>query len=356
MSDSPLAVRLRGVAKSFGGRPVLAGVDLDVPQGSLVVLLGTSGAGKSTLLRLVAGLETADEGTIEVEGTLVSDPSPRVPSERRGVAMVFQTLELWPHMTAAENVAFGLPGRPRGKRAATHPRVAEVAREVGLPEDLLGRRPPTLSGGERQRVAIARALAPRPAVVLYDEPLANLDPERRTEIRSLIRHLKANGAASMLYVTHDASEALEMGDSIAVLDGGRVVDLGAPAHLYRSPATVAGARALGAVSVVPASARDGLVTTALGAFPAERPGAVAALGVRPEQVVPAASGGVAAEILDCFPRGPDWEFTARLVPAGNLVRGRSPSPLASGQRVGLAVSGTPLLFSSVPREPDGDAA
>src|SRR5204863_10071987 len=180
--------------------------------GSLTVLLGESGAGKSTLLRLVAGLETPDAGTIALGDRTVSEANRRlVPAERRGVGMVFQSLELWPHMTVAENLAFGLEGRPRGGAAERSTRVLEVAGAVGLPTHLLARRPPTLSGGERQRVAIARALAPRPAVLLYDEPLANLDPSRRAEVRSLVRSLVAATGTSALYVTHDPSEALEVG-------------------------------------------------------------------------------------------------------------------------------------------------
>jgi iron(III) transport system ATP-binding protein len=346
MSAAP-AIRLRGVSKSFGAHRVLDDVDLDVEAGSLVVLLGRSGAGKSTLLRLVAGLEQPDAGTVEVGGRVVADPRSRVPAERRGVGMVFQSLELWPHMTAAENVAFGLEGRPRGASAASHPRVLAAAEQVGLPRDLLGRRPATLSGGERQRVAIARAMAPEPAVVLYDEPLANLDPERRAEIRRLLRALRARGGTSVLYVTHDAAEALEMGDAVAVLDGGRVVDRGAPHALYAEARTLAGARALGPVSVLPARAAGDALETALGAFARPRDGAaVAAVGLRPEQVAPAdGAGGASALVVDAYPCGPDWAFSARLAGSGEVVSGRSRAALAVGSTVQVAARGTPMTFA-----------
>jgi iron(III) transport system ATP-binding protein len=355
VSPAPAAIRLRGVVRAYGARRVLDGIDLDVPAGSLSVLLGRSGAGKSTLLRLVAGLDDPDAGRVEVGGVVVADPRSRVPAERRGVGMVFQSLELWPHMTAAENVAFGLAGRPRGARAATHPRVLEVAEQVGLSRDLLARRPPTLSGGERQRVAIARALAPDPAVVLYDEPLANLDPERRAEVRRLLRALRARGGATVLYVTHDAAEALEMGDAVAVLDGGRVVDRGAPNDLYRSPRTVAGARALGPVTVLPAREGPRGLETDLGVLP--RPpggdgpagrGVVAAVGLRPEQIAPVEGGGVAAEVVDAYPCGADWAFSARLSGSGAVVSGRSRAALSVGSVVRLASSGAPIAFPSAP--------
>jgi ABC-type sugar transport system ATPase subunit len=223
---------------------------------------------------------------------------------------------------------------------------------VGFPRDLLRARPPTLSGGERQRVAIARALAPEPAVVLYDEPLANLDPERRGEIRRLLRSLRSQGVATVLYVTHDAAEALEMGDSVAVLSGGRIVDHGRPEDVYRAPSTVAGARALGPVTVLEAreGARD--VATALGALAAPRSGPLAAVGLRPEQVTPVESGGAAAEVVDAYPCGADWAFSARLEGSGVVVAGRSPAALAVGSRVALAVRGTPIGFAAAPA---GDA-
>ncbi len=343
----PPSVSLRGVVRRYEGRPVLAGVDLDAEEGRLLVLLGRSGAGKSTLLRLVAGLDAPDEGRIELGGVAVADPRVRVPAERRGVGMVFQTLELWPHMTVAENVAFGLPGRPRGRGALAHARVREVCDQVGLPEDLARRRPPTLSGGERQRVAIARALAPSPRVLLYDEPLANLDPERRGEIRRLVRRLRAETGGTVIYVTHDASEALEMGDAVAVLEAGRVVDRGPPEQVYAHPRTLASARALGAVSEVAAEPVAGGYATAFGAFPAPEPAFAAGGGrrigvLRPEQVSPSATG-VAAEVVDSFPVAGGFAFAARLSPSGSVLAGRSGTRLAPGAQVRLALAGSPAF-------------
>jgi len=354
-APAPASVSLRGVVRRFEGRSVLAGVDLDAPAGRLLVLLGRSGAGKSTILRLVAGLDAPDAGRIEVGGVAVADPAMRVPAERRGVGMVFQSLELWPHMTVAENVAFGLPGRPRGRAALAHARVREVCGQVGLPEALQRRRPPTLSGGERQRAAIARALAPSPRVLLYDEPLANLDPERRADVRRLVRRLRAETDCTVIYVTHDAAEALEMGDAVAVLEAGRVVDGGPPEHVYAHPRSLASARALGAVSEVTARPGVGGFETPFGAFPplaAEGPSAARGEGtarvglLRPEQVSPSATG-VPAEVVDAYPVAGGYAFAARLMPSGPVVLGRSDERLAAGAAVRLALAGRPAF---VPEE------
>ncbi|MFO0933930.1 MAG: ABC transporter ATP-binding protein [Planctomycetota bacterium] len=341
MSAAP--VTLRGVVRRLGRRTVLDGVHLEAPAGQVLVLLGESGAGKSTLLRLVAGLDTPDAGTIEIGGRVVADPKSRVAPHARGVGMVFQTLELWPHMTVAENVAFGLPGRPHGARAATHPRVLAVAEAVGLPRDLLARRSPTLSGGERQRVAIARALATEPGVLLYDEPLAHLDPSRRGEIRGLVRRVAATRTTTVVYVTHDPAEALEVGDVLVVLAHGRVVDEGAPADVYACPRSLTSARALGAVSPLAARRRDpDTVECVLGAVGARGgPGLGSGwLLLRPEQVGARAGGD--AVVTEDFAVPGAHAFRARLRD-GATVEGRTTSALAPGTAVTVAVTGTGVL-------------
>jgi iron(III) transport system ATP-binding protein len=336
---SASTVLCEGIRKAFGrsSRPSLDDVTVRAEAGRVLVLLGSSGSGKTTLLRIVAGLETADAGRVLVGDRVVSDPARRVPPEQRGVGMVFQDLELWPHMSVAENVAFGLPGRPRGRAARRHPKVADLAERVGI-DALLDRRPPSLSGGERQRVAIARALAPDPGVLLYDEPLANLDPDRRADLRSLIRRLARERGATLVYVTHDAEEALEMGDEIAVLSAGRVVDRGTPESLYRAPSTIEGARALGPVTALAGQVEGDSIVTRLGRLRvvAVAPGADHAV-LRPEDVE-TGEAGAAAVVVDSRPRGRDWSFVARLDgPDGSDVIGRSPSRLAPGATVRLAV-------------------
>jgi iron(III) transport system ATP-binding protein len=344
MSAAELVCRGIGMRhrRARADRPVLADVDVRVAAGTSLVLLGSSGAGKTTLLRVIAGLEEADTGEVLLGGEILSDPRVRVPPEHRRIGMVFQALELWPHMSVAEHLAFGLPGRPRGRRAASSAAVRELADQVGLPVSLLGRRPDTLSGGEQQRVAIARTIGAEPDVILYDEPLANLDPDRRRALRALIRRLARERGTTLVYVTHDPDEAVEIGAEIAVMDGGRILERGAPQALYRSPRTLAGARALGPVTALRSTVRDGVIQTALGSLQstdAERLGAVssgtACLALlRPEDVRPATAGGATVTIEDVVPRARDWAFRAAL--DGEEVLGRSDERLELGARIRVA--------------------
>lgn len=331
-------VTLRGVSKSLGGRAVLSGVHLEVESGTILVVLGTSGAGKSTLLRLVAGLSDPDAGTIAIGDRTVADPVSRVPAERRGVGMVFQGLELFPHLTVAENAAFGLPRRPRGRAALATPRVRELLTMVGLAELLWDRRPSSLSGGERQRTAIARALAPRPGVLLYDEPLANLDPSRRAELRALIRRLSASRESTVIYVTHDPAEALELGHAIVVLDRGTIVDQGTPDSLMTSPRCLASARALGPVSAL--SVATPFARRFKGAAHAAK-GAL--LLLRPEHVAPD-EWGAAAVVTDAFRTGDRHAFEARLADGGETVQGLSPQALTPGAAVKIGIVGHPPVL------------
>jgi iron(III) transport system ATP-binding protein len=337
---------LAGLVKRFRGaeRPALDGLDLDVQAGTILVLLGTSGAGKTTLLRIVAGLEAADAGRVQVGERTLSDPRILVAPESRGVGLVFQHLELWPHMTVAENIAFGLAGRPRGRAAREHATVRELARDVGV-EALLARRPGTLSGGERQRVAIARTLAPAPTVILYDEPLANLDPDRRTHLRSLIRRLCRERSTTLVYVTHDADEAMELGDEVAVLHRGRIVDRGPPAALYRAPQSLAGARALGTLTVLPGTVSGGVVQTPLGRLEVSgaAPDGAGRVLLRPEALEVAGTGD--AVVLEARPRAGGWRFTARL--DEHVLEGRSATELTPGQRVGLHAHGPVSVIALV---------
>ncbi|MBA2437372.1 MAG: ATP-binding cassette domain-containing protein, partial [Acidimicrobiia bacterium] len=226
-------IRLEGVTKRFpDGTVAVHGFDLEIGDGELMVLVGPSGCGKSTVLRMVAGLETVTEGTISVGGKVANDLSPG----DRDLAMVFQDYALYPHMTAYQNMAFALKAkrRPRGEVDAT---VREAAQLLGI-EALLGRRPRALSGGERQRVAMGRAIVRQPSAFLMDEPLSNLDAKLRVELRSEIRRLHTELAATFLYVTHDQVEAMTMGDRGAVMQGGKLQQAGPPAQVYAAPANV----------------------------------------------------------------------------------------------------------------------
>jgi multiple sugar transport system ATP-binding protein len=220
---------LEGVHKRFGGTPALDGVDLEAIDGELLVVVGPSGCGKSTLLRCIAGLETVDDGVIRIGDRDVT----RIRPAARNVAMVFQSYALFPHLTVGENIAFGLVVREEPK-AEVRARVAEASELVGV-EVLLDRRPFELSGGERQRVALARALVRRPDAFLLDEPLSNLDAGTRVQMRTELKRLHREVGATMLHVTHDQVEALTLGDRIAVMDAGRVRQVGTPDELYSRP-------------------------------------------------------------------------------------------------------------------------
>ncbi|PIV75575.1 MAG: sugar ABC transporter ATP-binding protein [Rhodobacteraceae bacterium CG17_big_fil_post_rev_8_21_14_2_50_65_11] len=224
------ALSLKNVNKSFGNVEVLKDINLEVDEGEFVVFVGPSGCGKSTLLRVIAGLEDATSGTVDIAGEMVNT----VPPAKRGIAMVFQSYALYPHLTVRGNMALGLKqeGQPK---AVIEARVAEAARMLSL-GDYLDRRPSELSGGQRQRVAIGRAVVRQPKLFLFDEPLSNLDASLRMNTRVEIARLHKTLAASMIYVTHDQIEAMTLADRIVVLRDGQVEQIGSPMDLYNNPA------------------------------------------------------------------------------------------------------------------------
>jgi multiple sugar transport system ATP-binding protein len=222
---------LTQIRKAFGALEVIKGIDLDVRSGEFVVFVGPSGCGKSTLLRMIAGLEEASSGTIDIGGADVTYAEP----SKRGIAMVFQSYALYPHMTVAENIGFGL-SLARRPKAEIEAKVRAAAETLQLTQ-LLDRKPKALSGGQRQRVAIGRAIVRDPKVFLFDEPLSNLDASLRAQMRLEIAELHARLKATMIYVTHDQTEAMTMADKIVVLNGGAIEQVGSPMELYRNPAT-----------------------------------------------------------------------------------------------------------------------
>ncbi|RQO61212.1 sugar ABC transporter ATP-binding protein [Paucibacter sp. KBW04] len=225
-------LQIRGLHKRLGGQAILEDIHLELAAGEMLILVGPSGCGKSSLLSLVAGLQTADAGEIELEGRRIDGLSPR----ERDIAMVFQNYALYPHMSVAENLGFALEmqGWPRARREA---RVAEVAQMLQL-QALLTRRPAQLSGGQRQRVAMGRALARQPKLFLFDEPLSNLDAQLRAEMRGEIKLLHQRLGRTAIYVTHDQTEAMTLGHRIAVLKQGRLQQLGTPQQVYLQPANL----------------------------------------------------------------------------------------------------------------------
>ena len=268
----PPGLELSGVHAAHGGDDVLHGIDLTVARGELLVVLGPSGAGKSTLLRVVAGLEPATRGRVAIAGRDVT----RLRPGRRNVSMVFQSYALFPHLTVSDNITFGLTVRevPRAEAAE---RARRAAAAVGCGH-LLHRRPGQLSGGERQRVALARALVREPDVFLLDEPLSNLDAELRVETRAELRALHDRVGTTMLHVTHDQTEALVLGDRVAILRQGRLEQVDTPEEIWRRPRTAFVARFVGSPSMnlLPA---DGPLRVAGVPSAADRQ-----LGVRPESL------------------------------------------------------------------------
>ncbi|WP_324273451.1 ABC transporter ATP-binding protein [Blastococcus brunescens] len=259
------SLTVTALTKAFGATPVLTGVDLHVPEGSLTALLGPSGCGKTTLLRLVAGFEDPDSGTVALADRIVAGEGRSVAARRRGIGFVPQEGGLFPHLTVAGNISFGLP---RGQRRDGG-RVGELLRLVGLDPSLADRSPHQLSGGQQQRVALARALAPAPSLVLLDEPFSSLDAGLREETRQAVSAALAATGATAVLVTHDQAEALSMADQVAVLRSGRLVQLTDPRTLYRSPSDLDVATFVGEAVVLDADVRGGTAHCALGAVPCE---------------------------------------------------------------------------------------
>jgi iron(III) transport system ATP-binding protein len=253
------ALRLSGVSRRFGKVAAVSDLDLDLDKGELLAMVGPSGCGKSTALRLVAGLERPDAGRIWIDGEQVAGGRAWRPAERRRVGICFQDHALFPHLTVAANVAFGLKGLPARVRAD---RVTSALAMVAM-EPMAGRYPHELSGGEQQRVALARSLAPEPALLLLDEPFSNLDRHLREQIRAETVAILRRTGTTAVFVTHDQAEALAIGDRVAVMRAGRIAQVGEPERVFHAPASRFVATFLGDADFLPAHVDgEGLMTEA----------------------------------------------------------------------------------------------
>ena len=325
-------IRLDGVTKRFGAVAAVEGASLCVARGETVALLGPSGCGKTTLLRLIAGFERPDSGSVTVDGRLVASRGAWIPPEARRVGMVFQDYALFPHLTVAANVGFGLPRRDRPRR------VPELLDVVGL--DGLGHRyPHELSGGQQQRVALARALAPAPDLVLLDEPWSNVDPFLRETLRVEVAEIIRPLGVTTLLVTHDREEAFSLADRIALMRDGTVVQEGTAEELYFAPATRWAAEFVGAANVLSGRVVAGRVETAIGAFPANGASlrSDAQVLVRPELLELEPSPAGAGEVVAREFRGHDV-FYRVLLDGVELVSQRPSTEVVDlGSRVAIRV-------------------
>ena len=347
-------LRVTGLHKHYGNVHAVRGVDLEIPAGEFTVLVGQSGCGKSTLLRTIAGLEDADDGTIEIGGKVVNDEPPRL----RDVAMVFQNYALYPYLTVFENIAFGLRAR-KTPGPEIEAKVARAAKMLAI-EHLLARHPRQLSGGQLQRVAIGRAIVRNARLYLFDEPLSNLDAQLREEMRGEIKRLHQDLGKTMIYVTHDQIEAMTMADRIVLLRDGRIEQQGSPLDLYERPATRYVAGFLGspsmnfveaalAVNEAGAGVRlnDGTVLSlpASRTLPlAGRHGQPVVLGVRPEHITHALAGQVRQGVVPhvalidlLLPTGARTYATFRLGGAPVVAELQAHDVSQPGERVELAI-------------------
>ena len=324
------ALTLSNVCKSFGQVEVLKNIDLTVEENEFVVFVGPSGCGKSTLLRVIAGLEDATSGTVEIDGERVND----TPPAKRGIAMVFQSYALYPHLTVRGNMALGLK-QARHPKSEIDRRITEASRMLSL-EPYLERRPAELSGGQRQRVAIGRAIVRNPKLFLFDEPLSNLDAALRLNTRVEIANLHRQISASMIYVTHDQTEAMTLADKIVVLRDGRVEQIGSPMELYNNPANRFVAEFIGspAMNFVPGDMIGGSTSTVV--------------GIRPEYAQLGATGPLSGTVVHVENLGAD---TNVLVNIGTdkpfTVRAFGQHDVSPGSEVGINFeAGNTLTFGT----------
>lgn len=331
-------VVLEGVTKRFGqSRPAVDNLSLEVREREILSILGPSGCGKTTTLRLIAGFDVPQSGRIYINGRLMTDGPRAFPPETRGVGMVFQDYALFPHLTVAQNVGFGLSRLPRKERAR---RITAVLEAVGL-RDLAGRYPNELSGGQQQRVALARALAPRPAVILMDEPFSNLDSALKAQMRQEVFALLKDQGMSAILVTHDQKDAFAISDRVAVMNQGRLEQIGTPREIYQRPATRFVASFVGATNLVSGrlQLQPPAIETRWGCIPCREVaglmlGADVTVSIRPDSLRVDPEGPFSGQVISAVYGGNSIEVTVE-VPCGErlLIHAHPHETLRPGQTV-----------------------
>jgi iron(III) transport system ATP-binding protein len=344
-SDNRTALACAGLVKRFGTTVAVDGVDLEVPRGSLTALLGPSGCGKTTVLRMIAGLLDPDAGTIDVDGRRVTGPDVAIAPERRNIGMVFQDYALFPHLSVARNVGYGLSSLSRQERRTRTQEALELVGLTGLGDRL----PTALSGGQQQRVALARALAPRPDLILLDEPFSNLDAALRATVREDVRAILRAADQTAVFVTHDQEEALSLADEVAVMNTGRLHQLAAPQTLYTQPATRFVAEFVGEADVLPGR-RAGrfLVDTPIGrlATATALTSETTAVVIRPESLRLRRSGDGLGQVVGITFFGHDQLVQVDIGEGRTLRSRRGPHlDLQRGDRVSLQVDGPVVAFN-----------
>lgn len=347
--QAPPRLEIKNLVRSFAGRRVVDGVSLRIAPGQVTCLLGPSGCGKSTTLRMIAGIEMQDSGEIYVDGALICDTVTRVPPERREIGLMFQDFALFPHLSVTDNVGFGLKGPRRAARIAEMLERVDMARHAGS-------YPHELSGGEQQRVALARALAPRPKIMLMDEPFSGLDNRLRDGIRDETLAILKEEGTGVLLVTHEPDEAMRMADEIALMRDGQIVQQGAPYNLYTSPVDQAAVSFFSDINVIEAEVKGALAQTPFGAFlaPGYSDGTVVDIVFRPQHVgidfdrsgvgpapTPARGTAVRAEVLRARFMGQESLVEFKLKEFGMTVNATVPA-------VFLPQAGT-MMWLTVPR-------
>lgn len=352
MADAAPRLEIRNITRAYDGRAVVDGVSLQVMPGQVTCLLGPSGCGKSTTLRIIAGVEMQDSGEIYADGELVCDTVFRVPPEGRSIGLMFQDFALFPHLSVVQNVGFGLPRKGAGNDA----RVNELLERVGMAHHV-AHYPHQLSGGEQQRIALARALAPRPKIMLMDEPFSGLDNRLRDGIRDETLALLKEEGTAVLLVTHEPDEAMRMADEIALMRDGKIVQQGAPYNIYNRPHDKAAAGFFSDINVIEGVVKGALTETPFGQFLA--PGVVDGTRVeivsRPQHIKidfdragrgpnPTARDGVAARASVARARfmGRESLVEFRMDADGSILKATVPS-------VFLPAAGT-VMWLTLPRD------